>query len=210
MGTFIIIVIIAITLYSLQRDKEKKENYTQKVRKAIQSKPFKSTHEITLMPAGNDIQAFLHDRVVGKLAINTETKEIFILNVRACNKSDVDMRYSIRNFKDLIEVKVNKDSDTVTSSSLSVGGAIAGGILAGGVGAIIGGMSGSTTSYKDVDSLTLELVFNDLDNPTEKIEFHTYSKLNMEESDWKEALKLINEWYRRMEVIAHRNMERGV
>lgn len=82
-------------------------------------------------------------------------------------------------FEDIIGCELIEDGNSITSISSkkksSLGKAVAGGVLFGGVGAIIGGTSGKTkstaieTNY--CNNLKLKITINNLSNPCEFIEF---------------------------------------
>lgn len=84
-----------------------------------------------------------------------------------------NIQYSARTFyyKDILESEVIIDGETVikTSRSSQVGGAILGGMLAGGAGAIIGGLSGKTSSKEKVKKIQLKVIVNDTKNPLQII-----------------------------------------
>ncbi len=77
------------------------------------------------------------------------------------------------NFKDVIESEIIEDGYSVTKSSRTsqAGGAVVGGLLFGGAGAIIGGLSGSKKTTKNVTRIDLKIVVNDLSNPIYTINF---------------------------------------
>lgn len=67
----------------------------------------------------------------------------------------------------------NGVSVTETSRSSQIGGAILAGIVAGGVGAIIGGLSGKTTTT-EIKNFELRIIFNNTENPVFIINFQHY------------------------------------
>lgn len=74
----------------------------------------------------------------------------------------------IVDYKDIIEVEIIEDGNTISkkSTSRTIGGAILGGILAGGAGSIVGGLSGSSKQKRKVSSLCLKILIRDTKNPT--------------------------------------------
>lgn len=86
------------------------------------------------------------------------------------------------NYKDIIEVALIVDGNTLTSTSRGsqLGGALVGGALFGGTGAVIGGLSGEKESKQTVSQLYIKLtllsnekniknlIFLDVKNPIEK------------------------------------------
>lgn len=71
-------------------------------------------------------------------------------------------------FEDIISVEIIEDNTTLASKSTmrTVGGAFVGGALAGGAGAIVGGLSGNTNMKKKVSLLQVKMRLRDIDNPT--------------------------------------------
>jgi len=91
---------------------------------------------------------------------------------------------------------------TKTSRSSQIGGAILGGILAGGVGTIIGGLSGKTSSKEKVKTIHLKIIVNDTKNPLQTITFlseptlidrnsEKFIKANKEVIHWHSLFKVI-------------------
>lgn len=70
-------------------------------------------------------------------------------------------------FSDIIGVELVEDGNTISkkSTTRSIGGAIIGGVLAGGAGSIIGGLSGSTTQKNTVSSLSVKILLRNIENP---------------------------------------------
>jgi hypothetical protein len=74
---------------------------------------------------------------------------------------------------DIIEVNVTEDGQKVieTSRSSQITGAVVGGLLMGGTGAIIGGLSGKQKVSNEVSSVGMTIIWNNLDNPEHHISF---------------------------------------
>jgi len=71
-------------------------------------------------------------------------------------------------FSDIIGVELIEDGNTVSkkSTTRTIGGAIVGGVLAGGVGTIVGGLSGNSTQKNKVSSLFVKILLRSLDKPS--------------------------------------------
>lgn len=113
---------------------------------------------------------------------------------------------------DIIESEVVVDSHTITKTARGsqIGGAAVGGVLLGGVGAIIGGLSGGTGSFEQVKEMDIKLTVNNLDNPVHRINFldgkdKNYKKMkngfDRESPEYKGALKNIEKWQGMFDVI---------
>lgn len=72
------------------------------------------------------------------------------------------------NFADVIGVELIEDGSTISkkSATRTVGGAIVGGVLAGGAGSIVGGLSGSSKQKNKVSSVSVKILLRNLDRPS--------------------------------------------
>ena len=83
----------------------------------------------------------------------------------------------VYSYDDIIEYELLEDGDTITKGGL--GSAVVGGILLGGVGAIVGGVTGGRKSRSIINSLKIKITINDFQNPTEYINLiNTKTKSN--------------------------------
>lgn len=75
---------------------------------------------------------------------------------------------SIHSFDELISCSTIIDNETMTSTSRGgqVAGAVVGGVLLGGVGALVGALTSKKKSQTTIKNVQIKLVFNSLDNPT--------------------------------------------
>ena len=102
------------------------------------------------------------------LAIDEQRKKICLI---AHKQQNVTTR--VFEYKDLLSSEVFEDGATVTKTvrSSQIGGALIGGVALGGVGAIIGGLSGKTQTSGKVKKVDLRLTINDTNNPLHDINF---------------------------------------
>ena len=72
------------------------------------------------------------------------------------------------NFSDIIGVDLIEDGRTIfqKATTRAIGGAIVGGVLAGGAGAIIGSLSGNSKLKNKVSSVSVKILLRSLDNPS--------------------------------------------
>lgn len=103
-------------------------------------------------------------------------------------------------FSDIISCELIKDGATIykKSTTRTIGGAIIGGALSGGVGAIIGGLSGSSKEKEKINSIDIKINLRDIDNPSFKFKFFEYkgSRMFLNESiesaeEWKDRIAAI-------------------
>lgn len=116
-----------------------------------------------------------------------------------CLISGEDRRYIAA--IDLIESEVVVDGKTVTKTSRAsqFAGAAIGGVLFGGVGAIIGGLSGKTSTGVDAKGVKLKLTVNDLQDPIHTIDFIELT--NTGSTPPQAALREANEWHEMLSAI---------
>lgn len=153
----------------------------------------------------NPSQSFLSPDLKNAVAIDEEKNKIaFLYKEEKFNLFD----YYEVDFDKIVEVEVNQDGETVTSASKGsvLGGAAIGGILAGGVGAIIGGLSGSKTSNDKIKTITMRIVVEDLKMPIHKLHFLNVD-YSLEKNDpvVKESINMLDHWYGIITVIMKRN-----
>ena len=79
-----------------------------------------------------------------------------------------DNQETIIPFEDIISVEIIEDNTTLASKSTmrTVGGALVGSALAGGAGAVVGGLSGDTNIKRKVSLVQVKMRLRDIDNPT--------------------------------------------
>lgn len=117
-------------------------------------------------------------------------------------------------FDDIIESEVIIDNHTITKTARGsqIGGAVVGGVLLGGIGAIIGGLSGTKGSFDQVKHMDIKLTVNNLETPIIKINFldgqdRKHNKLKQgyhkNSLDYQNAVKEIEKWQGMFEVILH-------
>jgi hypothetical protein len=72
------------------------------------------------------------------------------------------------NFTDIIGVELIENGNVVIkkNTTRTIGGAIIGGVLAGGAGSIVGGLSGSSTQKNKVTSVHVKLLLRSIDKPS--------------------------------------------
>ena len=89
----------------------------------------------------------------------------------------------------------------------ALGGALVGGALAGGVGAIVGGLSANKTGSETVQQLSLLLVVDDIVTPVYEINFvHAYTPpLPKSSHIYQEARSKATKWHKTISVILSKN-----
>lgn len=74
-------------------------------------------------------------------------------------------------YDDIIKVELQESGQTVSqkSTTRTIGGAVLGGVLAGGAGAVVGGLSGASTQRRKVTSIVVKVTLRDVAIPTVNI-----------------------------------------
>ncbi|MGG7077594.1 DUF4428 domain-containing protein [Clostridium sardiniense] len=146
----------------------------------------------------NDLINFKPTKSVGiYLCVNDETKKWYI----PTNKiGSIGPR--IFKFSDLVSYEVLEDGDTITSGGL--GRAVAGGVLFGGVGAIVGGVTGKKRTKKLVKSLSVRVVVDTIERPYEIISLIT-KETKTNSSTYTKAMQDINEIVSVLEIISRQS-----
>ena len=99
----------------------------------------------------------------------------------------------IHSYEDIVEFELLENGETVTKGG--IGRALAGGILFGEAGAIVGGRTAKKTTRKVVDTFKIKITINNIDNPIEYIELinkKTKTNSSAYEKAYKDAHKILS------------------
>ena len=131
------------------------------------------------------------DESRGKLCLMTRSGAQFTLRM-------IEMR-------DIVSAELFQDGDSVTKTmrSSQLGGALIGGLAFGGVGAIVGGLSGQTRTSTKIKQIALRIVANDPSSPLHDITF-----MNTEQKKdgivYTAAMKNARHWHGILEILIKR------
>ncbi len=107
------------------------------------------------------------------IAIDENRKKICLLKQNERNEHYYDrvIEADILSYQDILSSEILVDGTTITKTSRGsqLGGALIGGLVFGGAGAIIGGLSGKTESSNKTNSAELLITVNRVKNPNYKI-----------------------------------------
>ena len=116
--------------------------------------------------SANALKTFVATKKVGSfLEIDENKKEWLIPDGLFGGKKHP----KIYNFTDIIDFELLEDGSSITKGGL--GRALAGGFLFGGVGAVVGGVTGGKRSKAFCDSLKIKITLNSIATPTTYIDF---------------------------------------
>ena len=134
------------------------------------------------------------------IAIDDNTNKIAI-------KLNGEKKITTYRYNNILSCEIIEDGVSIykKSTTRTVGGAVLGGVIAGGAGAIVGGLSGKQSKEKEYKKIQLKLLIKDTQNPNIFLTFFDYKKVDpnadkgIKESDlWGEILKnsksSVNEW----------------
>ncbi len=115
------------------------------------------------------------------------------------------VRYRTVTYKQILGSELFEDGESITKASRmsQLAGVAVGGVLLGGVGAIIGGLSGRRVEERRVKSIKLRLVVDDSTNPMHEVCFLA-EDVARSETIYKRADEAAREWQARMEVLIKR------
>ena len=131
----------------------------------------------------------------GIIAIDKNREKIVYID----DKGDTLIKKEF-SFSDVISCELIKDGETVYKKSTirTVSGALVGSVLAGGTGAIIGGLTGSTKEKEKINSIDIKITLRDIDNPNFKFNFFEYKGSRMfidlsikSAEEWKDRITAI-------------------
>lgn len=105
-------------------------------------------------------------------------------------------------YKDIISSEVIEDGDTITKSSRTsqIGGALVGGLALGGVGAIIGGLSGSKKTSGVAKNISLKVIVNDTSSAMHEVIFLN-TEAKKDSLSYKIATEKVNEWHAKIHAL---------
>lgn len=113
--------------------------------------------------------------------------------------------FRVFGLKDLLSTEIYEDGQAVTRTSRSsqLGSALVGGLLFGGLGAVVGGLSGKTVAADKVKSICLRVMVNDTARPIHEVQF-LLLEVKRDSSVYKETIKNVRHWNSILEILIKR------
>lgn len=190
MGSFtpFIIIILAVVIISIvvvvYQSNKHIENL-DKISLAINKIDGFKTNNIYISPSGKSA-----------IAIDEQDEIICIVN------NEFSFSHLLVSYRDILSVEIIEDGESITKTSRSsqLGGALLGTVLLGGVGTIIGGLSGSKKTTGKVNSLFLRIVINNTKNPDKYISF-LHSEADKNDFLYKNAIENARKWQSIINVL---------
>jgi hypothetical protein len=149
--------------------------------------------------------SYLSDDYLSGIALNKNDQKITVLRRLNINE---EFEIDVYNFSDILESSIQEDGEIVTKTSNNslISRAIAGGILFGSVGAVIGGLSSQKVTSQHIYKATLSIVFNDIDYPVREIDFLNSKMLVNRKSElYQKVYGELSRWHKTLSVIIKKN-----
>jgi len=145
-------------------------------------------------------QKFMGVDGISGIAIDEDKKEICIIK-----KKGNDFALDVISYNDLLSSEIFEDGKTITRSSRAsqLGSALIGGLAFGGIGAIVGGLSGSKTSTHKVSKVDLRITINKTNAPIHDVNFMNFEGKGTE-IVYPGAIQRARHWHSLLEVIISR------
>lgn len=134
------------------------------------------------------------------IAIDESQKKICLIINRGAFISE-----RIISYKDIFSIELFEDGTPITRTvrSSQIGSAVVGGLVLGGVGAIVGGLSGKTETSGKIKRIDLRLIVNDTEAPLHDVAF-----MNVENKRdsilYTQAIQQARHWHGIVEVLIRR------
>lgn len=135
------------------------------------------------------------------IGVNYQDKE-FKIYLDDSGSPNVDSGYSyyttMIDYKNIVSVEIIEDNTTIskTNRKSQLIGAGVGGVLAGGAGAIIGGLSGKSSSTNEVQNVTLRLIVNSFNKSVYDIPFlKLKDSVKKTDNKYKNAIDSAYRWH---------------
>lgn len=139
-----------------------------------------------------------------------EKNNIFILNKKTFKFTIFEIisrnKYKVyeTSIKNVMSVELIEDNNSIikTDRGSQAVGAITGGLLLGGVGAIVGGVTGSKKSITTVTQLKVTILFNDINHMVSEIIYIDYPNgIEKNEINYKDYIERAKKWTHAIEIL---------
>jgi hypothetical protein len=155
-----------------------------------------------LLKLVNDVKGnnkrFINPENTKAIVLDESNKKVYLFSPT----NNIKLDY---NFDDIIQSEVIVDGNTITSTNRGsqLMGMVVGGILAGGVGAIVGGLFGGKTSKDEIKNIELKLTINNMNNSIFKVNFLPFTKVgwSKDSTKVKNSLSEIETWQGYFDII---------
>jgi hypothetical protein len=200
---FIFVIVILLCMLPAAISKDKKRAKERKRNAEIKTEREKALENHLLNMKNSKQNHIITNTENSKtLVIDENDKKVFLIQH---DKNSIQIAEQTFSYNDLLSISLIEDGETVTDfrRSSQIGGALIGGLVLGGLGAVIGGLSGTTKTSEMVEKITLRLVVNDTKNPLFEIDFlNTQTK--KKDLRYQDAMQKARHWHGLIEVLIKR------
>jgi hypothetical protein len=203
MALIILLIFIIIVLFVIAASSSSSATYEKARVKLIQSE---------IDSKINTTHSFIDKNLTSAIGISEADSQICLITFdKSIKQNGRDNSYNrqfisstVLPFKDILSVELLEDgaSITKTEKSSQIEGALIGGILFGTTGAIIGGLSGVTTSGT-VSRIELRLTVNSMQNPSHELIFLD-SVIFKKDERYKKVIDLAKRWNSMLDIVIKR------
>lgn len=146
-----------------------------------------------------ETQRLLGIDAVNAVAVDEQSERVFFATLKP------GPSHSIHAFGDVLSVELFEDGDLITHTERSsqLAGAAVGGMLLGGAGAVVGGLSGKTKTTKNVKRVEVRLHVNDLNHPTFSVVL-LGDEMQRTDPRYTEARRTGEQWAALLGAVVHR------
>lgn len=188
-AVIVIVIILIIGFACVNKDEEKAKENEYSIEDYLKNKDFKTSQMKTYNQYDNRIQ----------LRTDLEHKQIAICYIFPIEKTD------FIKFADIIECEIMEDSNTILKGG--IGRAVVGGVLAGGVGAVVG--ANTRASQNVTNSLKIRIITKNISRSLYTINIIT-AETQKDSKEYKEAMNFANEVYSTItSIINNSNNEKN-
>ena len=156
-----------------------------------------SGRRVSVMP--RDMLIDINGR--GGIVVDTRNKQVVILRGQGAH-----IRPTMISYRDVLSSEIIEDGESVTKTSRGsqIGGALIGGLALGGVGAIIGGLSGSSKSFDKISKIALLITINDVKNPVHYVMLLDDDTAHKKSDPaYQNAMGEAQKWHGKLKVVIH-------
>lgn len=189
------VIAAGIIFFQNQQKKEKTEKFRD-----ILNNSEDSSSKAVFDPSRSANTVSFHNEHCA-LSLNNDSKQILI----ATDSGQYNIsKTHIYGFDNIVNVEIEIDGNSVASPS--IGGAIVGGVLFGGAGAIVG--SSNKTINQKIKNIALKLYVDDIKNPYHRLLFYSNTTAVATNHPYVvQPQKEVNEWYSRfLNIIEKRKL----
>ncbi|WP_152984238.1 hypothetical protein [Stenotrophomonas nitritireducens] len=128
------------------------------------------------------------------------------LKIALVYRSGEGIFHRLLSYGDVISAQIHEDGFVVTSTSRAsqLAGAAVGGVLLGGVGAVVGAVTGKQTQVAKVKRVELRLVVSDVARPIHDVVFQDVES-KRDGLIYQHSIQQAREWLGRFEAVIHRS-----